>query len=254
MPVFAQWMGPGLAVLGLAIVATVLLRPLALHAMLERGVLAVVSSYERALPLLGLALALARVRSWQAVLGALLAVIGVSLGFLARDWLIAAVVSGPATASRLALPGPIACLVAGLSLAVPDRLRPWVLAPAAIVIGAMLALAIKLVDPSFHDPNFVRGALAAGAWLVAALSLSGRLCAWPWCAIASRILGSWLVAIGLMLGAAILAPRSMLHDAPPPLPETLVRPLVPGENRRPTDDESPQTPFTPPGYDPRRQL
>lgn len=224
--------------------------------MLERGALSVVLSYERALPLLGFACALAVVRLWQAALGVLLSVIGLWLGFVARDWLIAAIVSGPATAARLALPGPISCLAAGLALAVPERLRPWLLPPVAIIIGAMLAVGIKLIDPSFHDPNFLRGAIVAGVWLVAAVGLTGQLCNRPWFRIAIRILGSWLITIGLMLGASILVPRANLGNAlqpPPQPPDMLERPGVPDTDRLPTGADRPQFPLAPPGADPLRQ-
>jgi hypothetical protein len=182
--------------------------------MLERGGISVILSYERALPLLGLGCALTLMRPWQAALGAVLAVLGLWLGFAARDWLIPVIVSGPPTAGRLGLPGPISCLAAGLILAVPERHRPWLLPPVAIIIGAMLAIGIKLVDPSLHDPNFLRGAIAASVWLVVVLGSTGQLVNRPWFRIALRILGSWLIAIGLMLGAVILLPRPTIGESP----------------------------------------
>lgn len=220
--------------------------------MLARGGIAVVLSYQRALPLLGLGCVLALMRPWQAALGAALAVLGLWAGFVTRDWLIAAIVSGPATTGRLALPGPISCLAGGLILAVSERLRSWLLPPAAIIIGATLALGIKLVDPSFHDPNFLRGAVAASVWLVAAIGLTGRLCDRPWFRIAIRIVGSWLIAIGLMLGAAILLPRPTIGDAPQQLPERPERPGFPDMNRSPGGGRS-QPPSGPPAFDPLRQ-
>ena len=187
--------------------------------MLERGALAVLLSFAQALPLLGLGAALGLLRPSQAALAAMLGVLGLWLGFEYRDQLINALISGAATRARLALPGPLSCLAIGLALAAPGWLRSWLLPPAAVVAGAMLAIAIKLVDPSFHDPNFLRGALAASLWLVAAVTLSVHVFRRPWVAIAARILGSWLIAIGLMLGAAILVPRPTI-GAPPPQPAT----------------------------------
>ena len=220
--------------------------------MLERGVLAVLLSYERVLPLLGFACALAPLPGRKMVLATALAVLGLWLGFVGREWLIALAVSGPTTWVRLSLPGPIACLAAGLVLAAPERAQFWLLPAAAVVIGAMLAVALKLVDPSFHDPNFLRGALAAAVWLVAAIALIGRRQAPSWLAIAVRIFGSWLIAIGLMLGAAIMIPRS----APaPPLAEPARPgdPVVPGARTRPGNDAPSPVPAAPPGFDPPRQ-
>jgi hypothetical protein len=183
--------------------------------MLERGALSVILSYQRALPLFGLGCALATVRSRDAALGAILAAVGLWLGFAFRDSLINMLVSGSATTGRLGLPGPIACLFVGLVLAAPQRLRAWLLPPTAILVGAMLAIGIKLVDPSFHDPNFVRGGVAAGVWLVGAVGLTVHRCYRPWLGIAMRIAGSWLIAIGLMLGAALFVSRPSIGAVPP---------------------------------------
>jgi hypothetical protein len=245
-----RWIGPAVAIVGAAVIAAAHLHPIAQRSMLERGGISVILSYERALPLLALGCALALVRPWQAALAAALAVLGLWVGFAARDWLIAAIVSGPAASARLHLPAPISYLVGGLVLAAPARLRSWLLPPAAIVIGAMLAFGTKLVDPSFHDPNFLRGAVAASIWLVAAVGLTGDLRNWPWFRIAIRIIGSWFIAIGLMLGASILVPRTAIGDAPQQLPE---RPELPDIGRsRPGADRS-LFPSAPPGFDPLRQ-
>ena len=248
-----RWLGPGLAVVGFVIVGAVYFHSVAQRSMLERGAVSVVLSYERALPLLGLGCALAVVRPRPAALGALLTVVGLWLGLVGRNWLIAAIVSGPTSVGRLALPGPISCLAAGLVLAAPERLRPWLLSLAAIVIGAMLALGIKLIDPSFHDPRFLRGAIVAGIWLVAAVALTGRLCNGLSFRIAMRIFGSWLVAIGLMLGASILVPRAKVDNVLQPPPETLEQPELPGMSRKPTDPNRRQLPSAPPRFDPLRQ-
>jgi hypothetical protein len=218
--------------------------------MLARGGLAVFLSYERALPLLGLGCALAFMRFRHAALGAGFAILGLYLGFAAREWLIAAIVSGPATVGRLALPGPVACLAAGLILVSPDRLRAWLLPPGAVVIGAMLAIGVKLVDPSFHDPNFLRGAIGASVALVAAAGVIGHLCDRQWFRIALRIVGSWLIAIGLMLGAAILVPRPTIGNGPPPRSQA---PAPPGLPESPPDAaRRPPVPAAP-GFDPLRQ-
>lgn len=210
-----RWIGPVAVIAALAGIAATQLQPAADRSMLERGALSVILSYQRALPLLGLGCALATVRSREAALGAILGVLGVWLGFEYRDWLINAVVSGSATTGRLGLPAPISCLFVGLVLAAPQWLRVWLLLPTAILVGAMLAIGIKLVDPSFHDPNFLRGGVGAGVWLVGAVGLTVHLCYRPWLGIATRILGSWLVAIGLMLGVSMLVPRPAIKAAPP---------------------------------------
>ena len=213
-----RWIGPIAVIAALAGIAVIQLHPVMDRSMLERGALSVILSYQRALPLLGLGCALATVRSREAALGAILAVVGLWLGFAFRDSLINSVVSGSATTGRLGLPGPVSCLFVGLVLAAPLRLRTWLLPPTAILVGAMLAIGIKLVDPSFHDPNFLRGGVAAGVWLVGAVGLTVHLCYRPWLGIGMRILGSWLVAIGLMLAASMLVPRPAIGSLPQPEP------------------------------------
>src|SRR5262249_28723152 len=141
--------------------------------------------------------------------------LGLWLGFEYRDALINAVLSGAATRVRLGLPGPVSCLAAGVALAASPRVRAWLLPPAALVMGAMLAIGIKLVDPSFQDLDFLRGALAASLWLVAAVALTVHLVSARWLGVAVRILGSWLIAIGLMLTVSILVPRPAIGAAPP---------------------------------------
>ena len=183
--------------------------------MLEQGALSVLLSYPRLLPLLGLGCALGFATRRAAAVAAVLGIVGLWLGFAFRDALINAVISGPAATARLGLPGPISCLFVGLLLASPQRLRSWLLPPTAIVAGAMLAIAVKLADPSFHDPDYIRGAIAAAAWSVAAVGLTIYAYRRPWLAIATRILGSWLIAIGLMLGASLLLSRPSVGAMPP---------------------------------------
>jgi hypothetical protein len=253
-PHIAQWIGPLVSIIGIAIIAACHFHPAADRSMLARGGITVILSYERALPLLGLGCVLALMRPWQAALGAVAAILGLWAGFAARDWLIAVIVSGPATAARLRLPGPLSCLAAGLILVAPGRVRSWLLPPAAIIIGAMLAIGIELVDPSFHDPNFLIGAIAVSVWLVAAVGLTGHLCNLLGFRIALRIVGSWLIAIGLMLGAAILLPRHTIGDGPQQLPERFERPGFPDTDRSPPRAGRPQPPSGPSDFDPSRQL
>jgi hypothetical protein len=248
-----RWLGPIAVVAALAGIAAMQIHPVADRGMLERGALAVLLGYPRALPLLGLGCALALVRGRATALAAGLAVLGIWLGLEYRDLLINTAISGAATRVRLGLPGPISCLAVGVVLAAPTGLRSWLLFPAAIMVGAMLAIGIKLVDPSFHDPDFLRGALAASLWLVGAVGLTVHLVHARWLGIAARIFGSWLIAIGLMLVASILVPRPTIGAAPPQPAQALERtgsldlfPDAPAVGRR--KSHLPQ-----PGFDPSLQ-
>jgi hypothetical protein len=203
-----DWIGPLIGALGIAAVVLMLLRTTSSRTLFEGGVLSIALTVDRALPLAGLGLALAIAQGREAALGILLLGLGLVLGFVGREWLLSLILTGPKTIYRLRLIGPLACLVVGVTLVSPERTRRWLRALAAVGLGALLALAIKLDDPSFHDPNFPRGAIAATIWLASAVGLTGRSFAQPWLGTAVRIFGSWLIAIGLLLGGAALAPRA----------------------------------------------
>lgn len=196
---------------------------------------------------------LAFVRPWLAALGALLVALGVWLGLSNLGWLLAVIASRPAMANWVGLPGPIACAAIGLALAASGRLRSWLLPPTAIIIGAMLAIGIELVDPNSDDPNFLRGAIAASLWLIATVVSIARLSDRPWFRIAIRILGSWLIAIGLMLGTAVLLPRPKIDDTLHLPPDRLEVPTAPDGDRAASDTDRSRSPLAPPGFDPLRQ-
>jgi hypothetical protein len=205
------------------------------------------------LPLLGLGCILALVHPRLATFGALLAALGFWLGLHFLGTLITSIAARPAMANWVGLPGPIACVAVGLALAASGWLRYWLVPPAAMVIGAMLAIGIELADPDTDDPHFLLGASAASLWLIVAIAIIGRLCDRRWFRIATRILGSWLIAIGLMLGAAILLPRSKIGDAAPLPPTRLEGPVAPDGDPGSPQIERSRSPFAPPGLDPLRQ-
>lgn len=184
--------------------------------MLETGVLSVALSVGQTLPLAGLGLALAVARLREAIVDGALFGAGLVFGLVGREWFLSAILSGPGTTYRLRLVAPLACLVIGLVLAAPMRLRRWLLPFAALCAGALLGFAIKLNDPSFHDPTFAWGATGAAIWLVSAVGLTGRRFDRPWLEVAVRILGSWLIAIGLLIGGAALVHGPTPDNSPPP--------------------------------------
>ena len=172
---------------------------------------------ERVLPQIGLGAACALVGTASFGAALLLFAIGIVVGSIAQDWLLFILYNIPGGPTHLFLTGPISCLAVGLALAPGARLRPWLLPIAANVIGAMLSLVIMLTDPSLHDPAFTWAPLLAAFWIVAAVSLTLRAFWRNWFPIFGRILGSWLIAIGLLYGGAELAP---IFKPPPPPTDT----------------------------------
>lgn len=209
-------------VVGLAIAAY--------HGPLERGpfedgLLSAIRAYERALAALGFGSAAARQRivpRWSSMAafaaGSIAGIAGasnVANSAFVGDHLYV-----------LALPGPIACVIAGLALAVPAvpqrRLLPFL----AVIFGMVIGLAIGFEAPGGDARAFSAGASLGGLWIAAVPALLLPFAQRAWVRILTRILGSWLIAIGIMLGGVrVIAATPKLAAPPPPPPNAA--PLAP---------------------------
>jgi hypothetical protein len=219
----ARWSGPALAGLGiLAIAAAALVgnaNPLA------RWMLTETVAPARVLPLVGLGVvfALIGLRALAAALA--LFALGIVAGIAGQDRLLAMLDLVPRAAMHLFFTGPISYLAAGAALVAGARWRDWLTHVAALIVGAMLALTIKLTDPSLHEPAYTWTPVLIAFWIVAAVTLTLRAFRRGWFSIFGRILGSWLLAIGLLYGGASLVPPKR-QPAPPavqPLPDLPLR-------------------------------
>jgi hypothetical protein len=190
---------------------------------------------ERVLPLVGLGVALA-LGSPRYSLGALaLFGDGVALGFFSKDWLLSVLEAIPRATSHHFLTGPISSVAIGVALVLPAaRLRSWFLLIAAAVAGTMLAIAIEVTDPSLDDIAIPLAGVVVGFWIVAAISLTVWAFRRTWFAIPARILGSWLVAIGLLYGGASLIPKQKSAFPLPAEPTPNFIPF-PGPDRLPPE-------------------
>jgi hypothetical protein len=208
----ARWSGPALAGLGiLAIAAAALVgdaNPLA------RWMLTETVAPARVLPLIGLGavFALIGLRALAAALA--LFALGIVAGIAGQDRLLAMLDLVPRAATHLFFTGPISYLAAGAALVAGARWRDWLTPVAALIVGAMLALTIKLTDPSLHEPAYTWTPVLIAFWIVAAVRLTLRAFRRGWFSIFGRILGSWLLAIGLLYGGASLVPPK--RQPPPP--------------------------------------
>jgi hypothetical protein len=208
----ARWSGPALAGLGiLAIAAAALVgnaNPLA------RWMLTETLAPARVLPLVGLGavFALIGLRALAAALA--LFALGIVAGIAGQDRLLAMLDLVPRAATHLFFTGPISYLAAGAALVAGARWRDWLTPVAALIVGAMLALTIKLTDPSLHEPAYTWTPVLIAFWIVAAVTLTLRAFRRGWFSIFGRILGSWLLAIGLLYGGASLVPPK--RQPPPP--------------------------------------
>jgi hypothetical protein len=221
-----RWSGPALGVIGAAVVGAVVLRPAAVESPLAWWIQHSVLTPERVLPLIGLGVTLGLVRTRAFSAGLLLFCTGIVAGFILHNQLLAPFWAIPNAAAHQFFTGPIGSIAVGLSLIAGARLRPRILPPIALLAGVMLALAITVTDPSLHDPTNRGAGVLIAAWVVGAVSLSLRAFRRHWFMIAGPILGSWLIAIGLLYGGAALLPKPV-----PPSPS-----LRPSGNETPYDD------------------
>jgi hypothetical protein len=209
-----KWSGPILAGLGLCGIAAIALLPAVKENPLARWLLSESLSPARVLPMIGLGAAFALVGRRVLSAGIVLFGLGIVGGLFAEDRLLSVLDAVPQAATHLFLTGPISYFVVGAALASGERMRVFLAPIAALILGSMLALAIKLTDPSLHEPAYTGTPVLVACWIVAAVVVTLRVLRRGWFSIFGRILGSWLVAIGLLYGGASILPKR--QPAPPP--------------------------------------
>lgn len=227
------WSGPALAALGLFAVAALTFIPALRESPLARWVLMETLAPARVLPLVGLGAAFGLIGARAFVAALVLLAIGIAGGLFAEDWLLWVLDTVPRAGTHLFLTGPISYLAAGAALVFSARVRSYVTPATAAIFGAMLGLTIRLTDPSLHEPAFTWTPVLIAFWIVAAVSLPLRSFWRGWFPIFGRILGSWLLAIGLLYGGASLVPQRRL-PAPPTAgtPESQEVTPLPDNDRR----------------------
>ncbi|MGB0085176.1 MAG: hypothetical protein WBP94_07385 [Rhodomicrobiaceae bacterium] len=251
----ARWAGPALIVLGLAAILALALEPPHERSTLAWWILTNAFAYERILPLVGLGVLLALGDIRQCLTGLAAFTLGIVLGFSFVDSFTSALAGLPGAKTHLFLTGPILSIAVGVALGAPKRIGPVVLPVAAIIAGAMVAIALRLTNQSFHDPAAAAAGIAFAFWIPAAVSMTVWAFRQAWFQTAGRILGSWLIAIGVLYGgASLISPRKpalpSLPQAPQLAPE---KPEIPGvEPKLPDLDQPIRRPFSG-GFDPSRQ-
>lgn len=202
-----------MAALGLIAIAAAALVPGLRESQLARWILSETLAPVNVLPLIGLGAAFGLI-GLRALLAALvLFALGIAAGLLAEDRLLQLLYPIPGAATHLFLTGPISYLAAGVALVVSARWRTYAAPPAAALFGAMTGLAVRLTDPSLHERAYTFTPVLAVVWIVLAVALGLRGFWRSWFLIFGRILGSWMLAIGLLYGGAALVPKRV---APPP--------------------------------------
>ncbi|PTW58839.1 hypothetical protein C8N35_109144 [Breoghania corrubedonensis] len=231
----ARWIGPALAFAGVAAILVVVFA-LPARSLLDWWILTTVLAPQQVLPLIGLAIALALAGRGVLVGGLVAFALGLTGGLAGEAVLLGFAGGLPDPAGLIT---PAASIVVGLGLLGPRVLRAGLVPVAALIAGGLCGLFLRLSDPSLRDPAFPIAGAAVVCWIVLAVMLTLRVLRRRWFDVAGRIAGSWLVAIGLMHGGAVIA-RAVRMEQMPPEPQT--QPVSPAA--RPPD------PAVPPGVDP----
>ena len=160
------------------------------------GVFQVSFAYDQAIPLIAFGGALARVSLVPAFFATLLFGASFAAGLFAHSPLLSYI-------------GPLSLIVAGAMLIAPGRLRAWITPPLAVMLGMTIAMTISFDAPrDINWLSYVAGGTQIGAWFIAMASLLWQLVPLPYVRIATPIMGSWLIAIGLLLEGATIAEQA----------------------------------------------
>jgi hypothetical protein len=230
-----RWAGPVLGLLGAIGIALVALQPVEARSLVSWWILERAISVEKVLPLIGFGAALSVLSRQLFFISIIVFLGGAALGFEMQSRFIALMAFAPDAADHLFLTAPISSIAAGLLLIAPARAKTWLAVPAALLVGAMLAITIALTDPTLDGRKVSIVGVALGLWVITVTALSGRALYRNWFPIGLRILGSWLLAIGVLYGGASLVKRPAL----PSLPDEDLQP-PPKANSLPSLDQPPQ--------------
>lgn len=185
------------------------------YGFLELGALFTLSVYDLALAMLGLALGAAMAetrRDFATVIAIFLGVLVIMLTFF--DPIFSLILSSP-LGEVLYLIAPTAVMLTGASLWLTGRYRQWAVMLAAGVVAFAFSLFVGLDDIGVGLLDFAFGTVMSALWLVLAPALMLRHFRGPWLKIPSRIVGSWLVVIGIIVLVSLYVPMPLKAPALP---------------------------------------
>ncbi|MGG7516332.1 hypothetical protein ACQ3G6_00415 [Allorhizobium undicola] len=164
-------------------------------------------SAERLLPLIGVGLVIGQLSPLPRIGAAIALISGMTLSLAFKQDVLSALARLPGAPAHFFLVGPLGCFCAGAILVLPPRLRPLPALPLLLAAGGFLALAADFSNPGLHDRRALPVGLGLMIWIILAIALPVSLQQKSWTATASRIAGSWLLAIGALYGGAYMAAR-----------------------------------------------
>jgi hypothetical protein len=219
------WIGGAVALIWASPILRAALTPASGRTLFEVGLIQSVASLDRSMALAGLGLAVGLMRRTKLV--ALIALPAAMLGsFWGAPQLLVIFQAWHGLWSAIGLIGPLGLILAGLALLLPRGAKVGVLPLLAALIGLGLGISIE-VDRPAADPTlgfafasmYVSLGIGLAAVLVTAALRESAVSGRGWVIVATRITGSWLTAIGLLLGG--------LQLLPPNMPDAAIIPLAP---------------------------
>ena len=181
-------------------------------AFFELGFLFTLSIYDLVLAMLGISVAVGMASSRCEIYAVIACFLGVMAPMmLAFDPIFHAILQSP-LGEALFLIAPIAVMLAGVVLWLPARARRIGAPLAAGVVGFSLSLFIGLDDFGIGIQEFTLTAVLGALWILLAPGLLLRNFRGPWLTIPARIIGSWLVVIGIIVMVSLYVPLG--NDAP----------------------------------------
>jgi hypothetical protein len=195
-------------------------------AFFELGFLFTLSIYDLVLAMLGLSVVIGMAERAREIGWITFAFLGVLLPMLLLFDTVFPVILQSPLGDELFLIAPVAVMLSGLALWLPQRLRVFGAALAAAVVALSLSLFIGLDDFGIGIQEFALTAVLGGLWILLSPGLLLRPFRGPWLTIPARIIGSWLVVIAIIVTVSLYVPLS--PEQPPLADPSMSDPGMPG--------------------------
>jgi hypothetical protein len=172
----------------------------------ELGALFTFSVYDLVLAMLGIAVACAmmeRPKQFAITIGAFTSVLAVMLLFF--DPIFVAI-RDSALGDVLYLIAPVAVAVTGASLWLPGKWRDRGILASVIIVAFSFSLFLGLDDFGVGIPAFALSSVLSALWIILTPAFLLRCFKGDWLKIPSRILGSWLLVIAIIVTVSLYVP------------------------------------------------
>ena len=202
---------------------------------------------ERVLPLFGFGLALALVGIPVGFVSLIGLAVGTVAGLAGGETWDMVFASVPSAFENAYYTGAMACIAVGIALIAGTHIRRVFLPIAGMCLGAMLGLCIVLTNPELGNRTVPFVGLFYGIWLVGTVCLTTTAFRQQWFSISARILGSWLLAIGILYGGTSVFKKPVPLQPLPSIIDLSNKPTQPGSFGGSPDTGQPDGRFLQPG-------